>query len=120
PNMIGVEPGNLSEKIGSLLPAYMTMGHTGMGEMAMMNMPVPKNSIPMKGGQGPFGLIDMGGMFTVLKVRKNLVSYEDPGWYGHPRGTVADTASTDDIRRDGIAVSPTATTPAPQGGHHQH
>jgi len=124
PNMIGVEPGNLSEKVGSLLPAYMTMGHTGMGEMAMMNMPVPKNSIPMKGGQGPFGLIDMGGMFTILKVRKNLVSYDDPGWYVQPRGTVADAASGDDLRRDGIAVPPAATTPAPsaaqQGGHRQH
>jgi len=124
PNMIGVEPGNLSEKIGSLLPAYMTMGHTGMGDMAMMHMPMPKNSIPMKGGQGPFGLIDMGGMFTVLKVRKDLVHYDDPGWYMHPRGTVADAASADDLRRDGITVPPAATIPAalptPQGGHHQH
>jgi hypothetical protein len=124
PNMIGVEPGNLAEKVGSLLPAYMTMGHTGMGDMATMNMPVPKNSIPMKGGQGPFSLIDMGGMFTVLKVRKNLASYDDPGWYVHPRGTVADAASADDLRRDGIVVPPAAAAlapaVAPQGGHHQH
>ena len=123
PNIIGVEPGNLSEKIGSLLPAYMTMGHTGMGDMTMMHMPMPKNSIPMKGGQGPFGLIDMGGMFTVLKVRKDLVHYDDPGWYMHPRGTVADAASADDLRRDGITVPPAATIlaalPTPQGGHHQ-
>jgi hypothetical protein len=102
----------------------MTMGHTGMGEMARMNMPVPKNSIPMKGGQGPFGLIDMGGMFTVLKVRKALASYDDPGWYVHARGTVADAASADDLRRDRIAVPPAATTSAPaaaqQGGHRQH
>ena len=32
----------------------------------------------------------MGGMFTILKVRENLRSYdEDPGWYEHPPGTLA-------------------------------
>jgi hypothetical protein len=84
-----------------------------------MGMPVPKNSIPMQGGQGPFGLIDMGGMFTVLKVRKDLVSYDDPGWYVHPRGTVAAAASDADLQRDGIAVAPPSSA-APQEGHHQH
>jgi FtsP/CotA-like multicopper oxidase with cupredoxin domain len=124
PNMIGVQPGNLDAQIRRLLPAYMTMGNTGMGEMGMMPMPVPTNSIPMKGGQGPFGLIDMGGMLTVFKVRKDLTSYDDPGWYEHPRGTVADVASPDALRRDGIAVPPAAATTvpseAPTGGHHQH
>ena len=124
PNMIGVEPGNLDQQVGSLLPTYMTMGQTGMGEMATMRMPVPKNSIPMHGGPGPFGVIDMGGMFTVLKVRKDLQSYDDPGWYVHPPGTVADVASADELRRDGITVPAAAKTPAPsqahQGGHHQH
>lgn len=29
-------------------------------------------------------------MFTVVKVRDDLKSYdEDPGWYRHPEGTVA-------------------------------
>ena len=27
----------------------------------------------------------MGGMFTVLKVRDGITSYDDPGWYKHPR-----------------------------------
>jgi hypothetical protein len=32
----------------------------------------------------------MGGMFTVMKIRENLASYEDdPGWYEHPPGTLA-------------------------------
>jgi hypothetical protein len=44
----------------------------------------------MGGGEGPFGSIFMGGMFTILKVRENLASYdEDPGWYEHPPGTLA-------------------------------
>jgi FtsP/CotA-like multicopper oxidase with cupredoxin domain len=104
PNMIGVKTGKLDEKIQSLLPAYMTMGNTGMGEMAMMGMPVPKNSIPMVGGEGPFSYIDMGGMFTILKVRKGITTYDDPGWYNHPPGTVADNASPNDLHRDGIDV----------------
>ena len=28
-------------------------------------------------------------MFTVFKVRDGIESYEDPGWYDHPPGTVA-------------------------------
>jgi hypothetical protein len=119
PNMIGVAPGDLDEQVRPLLPAYMTMGHTGMGEMATMNMPVPKNSIPMRGGPGPFGHIDMGGMFTVLKVRENLASYDDPGWYVHPEGTVADVASADDLRQDGMSV-PAAPPKAQNGEHHRH
>jgi hypothetical protein len=44
----------------------------------------------MIGGQGPFGPIEMGGMFTVLKVRDQLASYDqDPGWHQHPAGTQA-------------------------------
>jgi manganese oxidase len=122
PNMVGVQPGNLDAKVQRLLPAYMTMGQTGMGDMASMGMPVPNNSIPMRGGQGPFGPIDMGGMFTILKVRQHLATYDDPGWYVHPPGTVAATASAEDLRRDGIVVPTSATPPVPspghQGGHH--
>ena len=56
----------------------MTMGETGMGDMAEMGMPVPKNSIPMVGGKGPFGYIDMGGMFTILKVREGITELRRP------------------------------------------
>jgi manganese oxidase len=112
PNMVGVQPHGLDEKVRNLLPAYMTMGHTGMGEMAEMGMAVPKNSIPMLGGKGPFGLIDMGGMFTILKVRKELKSYDDPGWYEHPAGTVAAPTTAEELRRDGINVQAPTTRPA--------
>ena len=56
PNMVGMKPGDLDEKVRPLLPSYMTMGHTGMdmGRMAEV-MPMPANSIPMKGAVGPFG-----------------------------------------------------------------
>jgi FtsP/CotA-like multicopper oxidase with cupredoxin domain len=102
PNLIGVRSGGLDEKVRRLLPEYMTMGESGMGEMAAMGMAVPRNSIPMVGGPGPFGTIDMGGMFTVLKVREGIGNYEDPGWYRHPEATVARRASEEEMRRDGI------------------
>ena len=46
PNMVGMQPGDLDEKVRPLLPSYMTMGHTGMdmGKMAEV-MPMPPNSI---------------------------------------------------------------------------
>jgi manganese oxidase len=87
PNMIGVEPGKSEGKIQQVLPGYMSMGHTGMGNM--MDMGRPRNTLPMMAGKGPFGDIEMGGMFTLLKVREGLTSYDDPGWYNHPEGTVA-------------------------------
>ena len=35
------------------------------------------------------GAMEMGGMFTVVKVREGLAAsdYRDPGWYQHPAGT---------------------------------
>ena len=106
PNMLGVKPGPLDGKVRKLLPDYMTMGETGMGNMRAMSeaMGVPPNSIPMRGGPGPFGPIDMGGMFTIVKVRDGITSYEDPGWYRHPPGTVAERASAAAMRADGISA----------------
>jgi hypothetical protein len=43
----------------------------------------------MMSGVGPFGNIEMGGMFTIVKVRDELDGYDDPGWYRNPPGTVA-------------------------------
>lgn len=104
PNTIGVKPGPVDKRVGSLLPAYMTMGQSGMGDMAEMGMKVPKNSIPMVGGRGPFGTITMGGMFTILKVRDAPPGTDDPGPYQNPPGTVADVARPEDLRRDGITT----------------
>jgi hypothetical protein len=80
----------------------MVMGQDGMGEMAQMKMPVPKNSIPMRGAEGAFGSITMGGMFTIVKVRDHVDGYADPPWYEHPAGSVAIKASVQEMRRDGI------------------
>jgi manganese oxidase len=87
PNMLGVNQRGVEAKVRKLLPGYMAMGEAGMGNM--MEMGRPKNTLPMMTGKGPYGPIEMGGMFTVLKVRDNLTSYDDPGWYQHPEGTRA-------------------------------
>jgi FtsP/CotA-like multicopper oxidase with cupredoxin domain len=109
PNMIGVKPGKLDAQVQGLLPGYMTMGNDGMAEHGIHiesgHTKAPPNSIPMRGGPGPFDYITMGGLLTVLKVRENLESYDrDPGWYRHPKSTVASLASRDELRRDGIKV----------------
>jgi manganese oxidase len=104
PNLIGLKPEGFDEKVRTLLPDYMTMGHTGMGDMEEMDMAMPANSIPMVGGQGRYGGITMGGMFTILKVRDGLTHYADPGWYDNPVNTLAAEARREDLERDGIDV----------------
>lgn len=102
PNLIGVNSDAIDKAVDPLLPSYMTMGSTGMSDMSDMQMPGPKNSISMLGGHGQFGPIDMGGMFTVVKVRQNLTGFNDPGDYHFPSGSVASPASANELQRDGI------------------
>jgi FtsP/CotA-like multicopper oxidase with cupredoxin domain len=102
PVTIGTDAKRIDRRVRSLVPEYMTMGESGMGNMADMGMSVPHNSIPMLGGKGPFGTIDMGGMFTILKVRDNPDAEDGSGWYQHPEGTVAAMANETDLAADGI------------------
>jgi hypothetical protein len=85
PVTLGVKTGDLDVRIRKYFPNYMPMG-VGMAEM--MEMGRPKNTIGSS-VEGPFGDTDAGGMFTVVKVRSGITSYDDPGWYTHPPGTVA-------------------------------
>ncbi|MGK5079186.1 multicopper oxidase family protein [Janthinobacterium sp. HLX7-2] len=91
PTMIGVDHQGVAAKINQLVPGYMVMGERGMADMGEMQMPIPDNTLPMMAGDGPFGAIGMGGMFTTVKVRKDQKpgDYRDPGWYQHPAGSVA-------------------------------
>jgi FtsP/CotA-like multicopper oxidase with cupredoxin domain len=91
PNMIGVDHRGVAERITKLVPDYMVMGERGMADMGEMEMPLPDNTLPMMTGSGPFGALEMGGMFSVVKVRDDVKpgDYKDPGWYRHPPGTVA-------------------------------
>jgi manganese oxidase len=91
PTMIGVDHRGVAEKIMKLIPDYMVMGERGMADMGEMEMRIPDNTLPMMGGQGQFGAMEMGGMFTVVKVREGIAKgdFKDPGNYANPRGTVA-------------------------------
>jgi manganese oxidase len=101
PNMIGISQKGIADTFSKLVPDYMPMGKTGMSEMSdmaeMMAMPLPENTLPMMMGKGQFGPIEMGGMFTTLKVRKTLVKHDfsDPGDYQHPENTVAKKVKSD-------------------------
>jgi FtsP/CotA-like multicopper oxidase with cupredoxin domain len=91
PTMIGVDHRGVARKITSLIPDYMVMSERGMADMAEMEMPLPDNTVPMMTGEGPYGSVEMGGMFSVLKVRKDQPpgDYRDPGWFEQPLGTRA-------------------------------
>ena len=91
PTMIGVDHREVADRIKKLVPDYMVMGERGMADMGEMEMPLPDNTLPMMTGRGPFGALEMGGMFTVVKVRDDQRpgDYADPGWFKHPERTVA-------------------------------
>ncbi len=112
-NMIGIDTAGLSKDVRRSVPGFMAMGQDGMGKMADMGMEVPPNSVPMSGGTGPFGTIDMGGMFTIVKVRAHIDGFANPPDYVHPPGTEAALATAADLSRDGIDVP---ATPAEKGG----
>ena len=74
-------------------------------------MPAPDNTLPMMTGSGQFGPIEMGGMFTVMKIREGLArdDYKDPGPYKYPAGTVSfpvDAPSEQPMRKDKPASTP--------------
>jgi FtsP/CotA-like multicopper oxidase with cupredoxin domain len=120
PNLIGVDTSNFDKRVRKQVPGYMTMGQNGMADMGDMGMKVPRNSLPMVGAAGPHDYITMGGMFTNLKVRDHLESYDkDPGWYEKPPGTLADVASAEELKRDLglVAEPPKASSPEE---HHHH
>jgi len=52
----------------------------------------------------------MGGMFTILKVREGITTYDDPGWYKNPPGTVATS----------ISGSDSSDKPVKEPMHHDH
>ncbi len=89
--LIGVDQRELTRKITNLIPDYMAMGERGMADTAAMEMPIPDNTAPMMTKERPFGSVEMGGMFSVVTVRRNQQpgNYSDPGWYQHPPGSSA-------------------------------
>ncbi|MBS0629512.1 MAG: copper oxidase [Verrucomicrobia bacterium] len=97
PNLIGINERGLNERIRKFFPNFMgLMNVHGMGEMFEMygtgKMALPPQIAPI-GSPGPFGVIELGGMFTLFKVREHWNGIGDPGWYDQPPGTVADTVN---------------------------
>jgi hypothetical protein len=101
PNPLGVDQSGIDQKIQQMLPGFTAMGKDGMAEhsehIEMGHKQGPANTLPMMMGKGPYGNLEMGGMFTVVKVRDDLApgDYRDPGWYSPPKGTIASRISSD-------------------------
>ena len=119
PTMIGVDQQDVLGKITKLVPDYMAMGERGMADMGEMAMPIPDNTARMMSGDGPFGSVEMGGMYSVLKVRRDQKpgDVSDPGWFRHPPGSVArevDAAAVPAPRdgKPGAAAMPVRNMPA--------
>lgn len=112
PNAVGVDQDGVEERLRKLLPGYMAMGRDGMHghQQHAQMMRGPVNTLPMMMGKGPFGDIEMGGMFTLIKVRDDLApgDYRDPGWYRHPPHELA---------RRVVVASPPAKARTKDHGH---
>ncbi len=92
----------------------------------------------MMTGSGPFGAVGMGGMFSVIKVRKEQKAgdYSDQGWFKHPPGSVAYewtgalAPPSREFSQDGVSKPPKAQPATPidlrarrpsgHGGHSGH
>lgn len=114
PNLTGINKQGIEERIKQFFPDFMgLMNINGMGDMFEMygskemmdmgfKMKYPSNLSPI-GSPGPFGVIEMGGMFAIFKIRDNLTSYADPGWYQHPPGTVAEAINMNNMQHNSMS-----------------
>ncbi|MGN6284253.1 MAG: multicopper oxidase family protein [Afipia sp.] len=112
-NFVGIQKKDLAKSVRKLVPDYMPMGSAGMADMGAMEMPLPDNTLPMMTGFGPFGPIEMGGMFTTVKIREGMGAndYTDPPAYNHPAGTVAYEVEAPEAAPAKSSPSPAAPTP---------
>jgi len=101
PNTLGVDQRGVEQDIRKMLPGFIAMGRHGMAEhqehVDAGHHPGPPNTLPMMTGKGPYGNLEMGGMFTMVKVRDHITpgDFSDPGWYDTPDGTQASRVSSD-------------------------
>ncbi len=105
PNLIGVDHSELDARIEQVVPQFASMGQVRAGQPAQKGSAdgtIPANSLPMIGTKGPFGLITMSGMFSLLQVREKLLDDGTAAPYEHPPGTIAREATDEELGRDGI------------------
>ncbi len=130
PNLIGIDKSEIEKQIKEYFPDFMgMMDVNGMGHMFEMYGKGKKqgwqekmNVAPL-GNPGPFGVIELGGMFTILKVRNDLKDYKDPGWYQHPPGTIAEQVILENLKEAntvGENMNWMQSTSKPMEGGHKH
>jgi hypothetical protein len=91
------------------------------GGHVAMDLKGPENTLPMMAGEGQFGPIEMGGMFTVVKVRddQRTNDFTDPGWYRYPKDKIARRVSKspdfgEPVRRNPYGSPAQKPTSAPE------
>ena len=101
PNPTGVDQTTgVAARMRQMSPGFMPMAREGMAEHQEhtdAGHQGPANTMAMMVGQGQYGNIEMGGMFTLVKARNDVApgDYSDPGFYAHPSGTVSRRVSSD-------------------------
>jgi manganese oxidase len=109
PNLVGIPSKNIEERMRKIFPNFIGLMYTnGMGHMfemygthkihpmGMKKITFPKNLAPI-GNPGPYGVIEMGGMFTIFKVRDEITKGSEMSWYHQPSGTSARAVSIDEV-----------------------
>ena len=103
-NMVGADTRALDAALEPRRPRLHDDGHDRHGrDGEMRDADAAEQPSRCAAATGPFGDIDMGGMFTVLKVRDDPGSADAEGWFRHPEGTVAGPADAARLAADGIA-----------------
>ena len=100
PNPTGVDQSGVEARVRRMMPTFIPMGRDGMAEHQEhtdAGHQGPVNTMAMMTGHGPFGNVEMGGMFTLVKVRDDIApgDYRDPGFYAAPGQPRAARISTD-------------------------
>jgi manganese oxidase len=110
-NLIGINRQELA-KARKVIPDFHPMVTGGMADMGVMEMPMPDSALPMMTGVGQCGPLEVGSMFTVMKVRQGLGAsdYRDPCPYRNPDDTIVHEAevAAEQLthRAEGRAASP--------------
>jgi hypothetical protein len=104
PPMVGVNTRKLDHRMSRVMPEYMTMGTKGMGGMGEMEMKIPENSLPMRGGPGRLATSTWAGCSPCSRSATSRPAAPNT-WYRHPPNAVAGPADTARMAADGIDPS---------------
>lgn len=102
PNLAGLDPTFMDEALAEVVPELLEGGRHTTGPRESESV-IPTNTAAMIGKRGPKGMITMGGMFTILKIRDQIDEGKQPKWYRPSAAEQAGPATEQELKRDGIS-----------------